>query len=107
MIDSGDPRRYIVNLTGVTNAQYIKVTLHNVVDLVGNHTGLISQQMGMLEGDTNGNGATNATDIAQVKVQSGQPVTAGNFRTDVTANGGAINASDISLVKARSGTSLP
>jgi hypothetical protein len=107
MIDSGDPRRFIVNLTGVTNSQYIKVTLNNVVDVVGNHTGLISQQMGMLEGDTNGNGSTNATDVGQVKGQSGQPVTAANFRTDVTANGGAISASDISLVKSRSGTQLP
>ncbi len=107
MIDSGDPRRYIVNLTGVTNAQYIRVTLNNVLDVLGNQTGLISQQMGVLEGDTNGNGATNATDVGQVKGQSGQPVTAGNFRTDVTANGGAITASDISLVKSRSGSQLP
>jgi hypothetical protein len=107
MIDSGDPRRYIVNLTGVTNGQYIKVTLNNVVDVLGSQTGIISQQMGVLEADTNGNGATNATDVAQVKGQSGEPVTGANFRTDVTADGGAISASDISLVKSRSGTQLP
>jgi len=39
-------------------------------------------------------------------LQSGQPVTSANFRTDVTANG-AINSSDIGLMKSLSGTSLP
>jgi hypothetical protein len=62
--------------------------------------------MGVLLGDTNGNGFVNATDIGQTKAQSGQPVTSGNFRTDVNFNG-AINATDIGQVKAQSGTQLP
>ncbi|CAN5637979.1 hypothetical protein BH20VER1_BH20VER1_29570 [soil metagenome] len=48
-----------------------------------------------------------ASEIGQVKDQSGQVVTAANFRTDVTANGGSITASDVSLVKSASGTQLP
>jgi hypothetical protein len=38
--------------------------------------------------------------------KSGQPVTANNFREDVTVNG-AINSSDIGLVQSKSGTALP
>jgi hypothetical protein len=63
--------------------------------------------MGVLAGDTTGNGSVSATDIGQVKSQSGQAVNAVNFRADVTANGGSISASDIGLVKSKSGTQLP
>ena len=48
----------------------------------------------------------NSSDIAQTQAQSGQVVTTGNFREDVTANG-TINSSDIGLVQSRSGTALP
>ncbi len=62
--------------------------------------------MGILLGDTNGSGTVSASDIGQTKSQSGQTVTAGNFRTDVNASG-SINASDIGPVKSKSGSSLP
>jgi hypothetical protein len=93
-----------IPLTSVANAQTITVTLSNVND--GMASGNVAIPMSILVGDTNGNGAVNASDITQTKVQSGAGVGAGNFRTDVTANG-SINASDINLVKLRSGTSLP
>ena len=93
-----------VDLTGVTDAQRIGVTLSNVND--GSRVGSILVPMGVLLGDTNGNGSVNASDISQTKAQSGAPVTASNFRIDVNVNG-SINSSDISLVKSRSGTSLP
>ena len=51
-------------------------------------------------GDTNGNNAVNASDIAQTKAQTGQPITTANFRSDVAVNG-IINASDVGLVKSR------
>ena len=54
--------------------------------------------MSILVGDTNGNGTVNASDVSQTKAQTGQAVTASNFRADVTANG-VINASDVSLGK--------
>jgi Dockerin type I domain len=60
----------------------------------------------MLIGDTNGNSAVNAGDVAQTKGQSGQVVGAGNFRNDINANG-SINAGDVAQVKANSGHSLP
>ncbi len=62
--------------------------------------------MGVLAGDTNANRAVNASDVSQTKGQSGQPVTASNFRSDVNANG-SINAGDINIVKANSGHSIP
>ena len=93
-----------VNLTSVSNAQRITLTLFGVSN--GTITGDVSVPMGVLLGDTNGNGFVNATDIGQTKAQSGQPVTSGNFRTDVNFNG-AINATDIGQVKAQSGTQLP
>ena len=101
-----DPHQYVVNLTGVTNAQSITVTLSNVGDSAGNFSTAVSAQIGLLIGDTTANGSVNSSDISQTKSQSGQTVSTSNFRQDVTANG-SINSSDISLVKSRSGTALP
>jgi hypothetical protein len=92
-----------VNLTGVTNAQTIQVTLFAVND--GTATNDVSIPMSILVGDTTANGSVNSSDIAQTQSQSGQPVTISNFREDVTANG-LINSSDITLVQSESGTAL-
>jgi hypothetical protein len=93
-----------VNCTGVPNAQDIAITLTNVTD--GTNTGNVSIPMGVLEGDTTANRAVNSSDISQTQSQSGQAVTASNFREDVTVNG-LINSSDISMVQSRSGSALP
>jgi hypothetical protein len=93
-----------IDLSGVTNAQVITVTLSCVDD--GVNRGDVSVSMGVLVGDTSGNGSVNASDINQTKARSGQGTDGTNFRSDVTANG-SINATDINLVKVRSGTSLP
>lgn len=97
---------YVVNLTGVTNAQRLTVQLTGVSDSAGNTLASLNSTMGVLLGDTNGNGSVNASDISQTKSQSGQAATTTNFRTDVNRNA-VINASDISTVKSRSGTALP
>jgi hypothetical protein len=101
-----DPHQYVVHLTGVANAQHVFVTLHNVQDSAGHSSDSISAPLSVLLGDTTGNGAVNASDIAQTQSQSGQTVTTANFREDVTVNG-AINSSDIATVQAASGTALP
>ena len=91
-----------INLTGVTNAQRITVKLSNL-----NSSGDdVSVSMGVLLGDTSGNGSVNASDVSQTKAKSGQPVDATNFRADVDVSG-SINSTDVSVVKARSGTALP
>jgi hypothetical protein len=101
---SPDGTQVTVNLTGVSNAQRITVTLLNVND--GASTINVGVQMGVLVGDTTGNGSVNSSDISQTKGQSGTVASSGNFRTDVTVNG-SINSSDISTVKSKSGTALP
>jgi hypothetical protein len=96
----------VVQLTGVANAQTLAVTLSNVADSAAQTLPETTVRVSFLVGDTNGNGAVTASDIGATKAQAGQPVTAANFRNDVTPNG-AINASDIGLVKSQSGTTLP
>ncbi len=101
-----DPHQFLVNLTGVTNAQRLTLTLNNARDSEGNIGNAISATMGVLFGDSNGDGAVNSSDISQTKSQSGQDLTNTNFRTDLNADG-AINSADVLLVKSRSGTALP
>ncbi len=93
-----------VNLTGVSNAQKIMITLFGVTD--GTNTMDVSVPMGVLLGDTTGNGTVNASDVSQTKLKSGQVVDATNFRNDVTVSN-SINSSDVSTVKLKSGTALP
>ena len=93
-----------VNLTGVTDAQRITMTLHNVNN--GNVTGDVPISMGVLIGDVNGNGTVSAADVALTKSQVGNPVTSSNFREDVNVNG-TISSTDVALVKSDVGTSLP
>ncbi len=87
-----------IDLSGVTNAQNITVALFGTSD--GTNTADIGIRMGVLVGDTTGNGSVNATDVSQ------GTVTEDSFVDDVTANG-SINSSDISLTKSKSGTGLP
>lgn len=95
-----------LNLTGVTDAQKITVTLSNVRDSFGQVLPNTVVSMNVLAGDTNGNKTINASDIGQLKGLVGAPVTPANFRADVTSNG-SINAADVALVKSHSGTSVP
>src|SRR5207244_5505007 len=95
-----------VNLTGVSDIQQITVTLSNVTDCFGSILPDTPVSAGMLIGDTTGNRTVNASDVAQVKGQSGAPVDASNCSETVTVNG-SINASDVGLVKANVGHSLP
>ena len=93
-----------VPLTNVANAQKITVKLTSVTD--GINISDVVIPMAIVVGDTTGNGTVNASDVSQTKLQSGQTVTASNFRSDVIVNS-SINASDVSLVKSKSGTALP
>jgi RHS repeat-associated protein len=101
---SPDNTQVTINLTGVTNAQTILVTLSSVSD--GTTTNDVVIGMGVLLGDTTGDGLVNSSDTAQTQSQSGQPVTISNFPEDVNVSG-TITSSDISLVQSQSGTGLP
>jgi len=93
-----------VNLTNVSNAQTLTVNLLGVNDSI--NTDDVPVRLSILVGDTTGDGFVNSSDIAQTQSQSGQVLSASNFREDVTANG-LINSSDIALVQSKSGTALP
>jgi alpha-tubulin suppressor-like RCC1 family protein len=90
-----------VNLTGVANEQKIVIKLAGVSD--GTISNDVMVPMNVLLGDTTANGAVNASDKSQTQGQSGQPVSASNFRTDVNFNG-VINASDKGVVQSKAGT---
>ena len=93
-----------VNLTKVTNKQTIVITLTNVSD--STNIGNASISMGVLLGDTSGDGVVNSADITQTRSQSGKVPDAGNFREDLSVDG-VINSADITLVRRQSGTALP
>lgn len=104
LIDSSNPDRYIVNLTSVADAQMITVSLASVSS--GGLSSTVSGTMGILIGDTNGDGVVNSADITQTKSESGQSVGSSNFRADINGDG-FINSADITLVKTESGTAIP
>jgi hypothetical protein len=62
--------------------------------------------MGVLLGDSNGDGFVNSGDAVQTRGRSGQAAGATNFRSDVNADG-FINSGDTLSVRSRSGTSIP
>ncbi len=101
-----DAHEYVVNLTGVTNAQRLQVTLSNVQDSTGNLSSSVAGGFNVLVGDVSNNGTVSSSDVSQVKSQSGGTTDSTNFRSDVTADG-SVNSSDLGLVKSASGTSLP
>ncbi len=88
----------------VPTGQHVTVSLTGVTDSNSN-VGTFSATMGVLVGDTNGDGFVDAIDTAQTKSESGHPVTQSNFREDVNVDG-FIDAIDVALVKSKSGTVL-
>lgn len=99
-------RQYVVNLSGVTDAQTISVTLHNVVDWAGDVSPEVTVPMNVLVGDVNGSGLVDSGDVFLVRQQTGQQVTYSNFREDVNASG-LIDSGDMFLTRQQTGTSLP
>jgi hypothetical protein len=101
-----DAHQYIVNLTGVRNAQVITVRLSNVTDSASNFSGAVSISMGVLVGDVNGSGLVDSGDVFVVSQQTGQSVGPTNFRDDVNGSG-VIDSGDVFLTRQHTGTSLP
>ncbi len=93
-----------INLTGVSNAQTIQVTLVAVNN--GSTTADVSIPIGVLLGDVNASRRVDAADVSLVRQQTLQPVTASNFREDVNASG-RIDAADVSITRQQTLTSLP
>ena len=98
--------QYTVNVTNVSNAQHLSVTLNGVQDTAFAVLNNSVARMDVLNSDTTADGFVNSGDIAQTKSQSGQLITGSNFREDVTVDGN-LNSGDIAFVKSKSGTALP
>jgi hypothetical protein len=105
-IDISDAHNYIVNLTGVANAQVITVSLANISDSVGGFSSSVSTSMGVLLGDVNASSRVDAADVSLVRQQTLQPVTSSNFREDINVSG-RIDAADVSIARQQTLTSLP
>lgn len=101
-----DPHQYVVNLTGVANAQNVSVNLTNVQDTFGNTSASVTTTMGVLLGDTNDDGIVNGGDSIQTRNRAGQTTNATIFRSDVNLDG-FVNSGDTVIVRARSGAALP
>jgi hypothetical protein len=95
-----------VDLTGVTNAQKVTVTLSGVTDVFSQVLADTNVSMNVLIGDTNSNKTVNSSDVSQTKSRIAVAVDSTTFRSDVNVNG-AINATDIGLIKLNLGTSVP
>lgn len=96
---------YLVNLTGVANAEYLSVTLNGVAGAPNGGT-VAGPQMGVLIGDVDATGIVDGNDVSGVQSQTRQPVSGMNFRDDVNADG-LIDGNDVSLTQGYTRTSLP
>ena len=105
-IDSSDPRNYIVNLTGVTNAQTITVILDSVNDSAGNSSASVSVPMGMLLGDVNSSRNVESGDVFLTRERNGRPISGGNFQSDLNASG-RIDSGDVFIVRRQNPSGLP
>jgi len=92
-----------VNLTGVTSPQIVTIKLAGVND--GTTTADLSIPMGVVVGDTNGDGTVNSGDSQQTRNRSGQITNATNFRSDVNTDG-TVNSGDSFIVRSRSGQGI-
>jgi hypothetical protein len=104
-IDSTDAHNYIVNLTGVTNAQYITVSLANVTDSAGNFSSAVSATMGVLIGDVNASKLVDGNDVSAVQSKTRQSVNSTNFRYDVNVSG-LIDGNDVSITQGQTRTAI-
>jgi hypothetical protein len=105
-ISSDDGHSYLVNLTGVANAQRLTITLNNVTDSVGDFSSSVSSTMGVLIADVNASGRVDAADVSAVRQQTLQTINDLNFRHDINASG-RIDAADVSIARQQTLTSLP
>jgi hypothetical protein len=100
------PNEYVIELTGIADAQAVTIALADVGDVLGNTVGNVSVTMAVLLGDSNGDRAVNSGDAVQTRNRSGQAANATNLRSDYNRDG-AINSGDAVIVRSRSGQAIP
>src|SRR6266513_903883 len=93
-----------VNLTGVSNAQRLSLTLVGVSN--GTITNDVTVPMGVLLGDVNATKHVDSIDVTTVQRNNSKNVSLNNFRSDVNANG-HIDSIDVTTVQRANSTGLP
>jgi hypothetical protein len=96
----------IVSLAGVSDRQYVAVSLTNVTGADGSTGGAGVVRIGFLMGDVNQSRAVSVADLGLVNAQLAQPVTAVNFLKDVNVTG-TLTVADKGVTNAALTHSLP
>jgi uncharacterized protein (TIGR02597 family) len=103
-VSGGGTTTVTVNLTGVTNRQYVTVTLLGVSD--GVYTNDVAARAGVLLGDVNATKSVDGNDVSAVQGHTRQPLNSTNFRYDVNVTG-SIDGNDVSATQGATRTSIP
>jgi Icc-related predicted phosphoesterase len=96
----------VVNLSGVTNQQYVTVTLSSVSSTDGGTGGTGVARVGFLLGDVNQSRVVLLSDLVLVNAQLAKLVSSTNFLKDVNANG-TLTVGDIIITNANLAKALP
>jgi hypothetical protein len=96
----------VVDLTGVTDLQYVTLTLTGIASADGGADGSATVRVGFLAGDVNQNRVVTVADLGLVNAQLAQVVTAANFLRDVNATG-TMTVADKGLTNTNLTRSLP
>lgn len=92
-----------INLTGVSNAQKVAVTLVGVND--GTNTNDVAVELGALLGDVNGDGFVLSGDYTAIRQRSGSTTDGTNFQFDLNSDGSIVSG-DYTAARQQSGTHL-
>ena len=95
----------IVPLTGVTDQQYVTLSLTNVSSATETG-GFASVRLGFLVGDVNQSRVVSLADLGLVNTQLSQLVTATNYVMDVNASG-TVSLADKGITNANLTRALP
>lgn len=96
----------VVPLTGVTDQQYVTVSLKNVASSDGGSGGSAAVRVGFLVGDVNQSHVVAVTDLVVANNQLGRTLSASNFLADVNTSG-VITVLDKVIVNNALGHFLP
>jgi alpha-tubulin suppressor-like RCC1 family protein len=96
----------VIGLTGVTDKQYVTISLTNVASTDGGTGGSGSVRIGFLTGDVNGSRVVSLADLGLVNAQLSQPISGANYLKDVNASG-TLTLADKGITNANLTKSLP
>ena len=96
----------VVSLSGVSDQQYVTVSLTSVTGVDGSTGGTGTVRIGFLRGDVNQSRVVSVADLGLVNAQLAQPVTAVNFLKDVNVTG-TLTVADKGITNANLTKALP